>query len=90
MMTKQEVEQLLNNAMQLTVELLERTPDDSRLKYVKDELDRIKGLMKGHWSFNDDEKANIHIGVFAVRELEGFHDELAVMLEHLNYEIDNS
>jgi hypothetical protein len=80
---------LLQEAQRMTANLLSEMPSDHRLKYVRDELRRIEDLLEAGWPLSESDQRRITIGLFAVRELEGFHDQLATLLEQLNYKIDH-
>jgi hypothetical protein len=70
--------------------LLKKDPSDDRLKFVVEELERLAALVNLRWPFTEEDKQNVIIGLYAVREIEDSNPDLAVRLTHIAYDLKHS
>jgi hypothetical protein len=70
--------------------LLKKDPSDDRLKFVVEELERLAALVILRWPFTEEDKQNVIIGLYAVREIEDSNPDLAVRLTHIAYDLKHS
>jgi hypothetical protein len=73
-----------------TEALLKKDPSDDRLKFVVEELERLAELVNLSWPFAEEDKQNVIIGLYAVREIEDSNPDLAVRLTHIAYDLKHS
>jgi hypothetical protein len=82
---KESILKRLNEVEQLTIELLDKMPNDNDLIDLKRGLKRIVENVKKEWPLSASEKRRVDIGMFAMRELEGGpYGELPDLLMKLN------
>ncbi len=70
--------------------LLKKDPSDERLKFVATELERLAALVNLRWPITEEDKQNVIIGLYAVREIEDSNPDLAVSLTHIAYDFKHS
>ena len=88
MKTKNEILTDIKLADQEARQILEQAAvSDHRLEFVINELSRLAELVEDRFPLLQPDKDSVTIGLFAVRELEGIHDDLAIRLEHVAYEL---
>ncbi len=78
----------IDNIKKTTCLYLEQEPEAEDLKWVLDELVRIKQLVTNNWPLSKDDKNTIDIGVYGARNLHELDDaKLAVMLSKLDSQL---
>lgn len=87
MKTRMEILADLRTASEAARQILDGLGTDHRIEYVIEELSRLQQLVEDQYPLSPNDQSSVTIGLFAVRELEGVHDELAVRLEHIAYEL---
>ena len=90
MMDQKKIHNEILDAKAETAALLETDPTDDRLKFVVEELERLAELVNLRWPFTAEEKENVIIGLYAVREIEDSNPNLAVRLTHIAYDLKHS
>lgn len=89
MINQSEVQALIQRALELARGYLADEPGDEVLTYVISELERIGAEVRAGWPLTASQKDRIEIGVLAVREIEGWHDDLADLLEDIDWYVTN-
>jgi hypothetical protein len=74
----------IDSALQTFQAELRRLPADKALQAGYSALQGIRDHVMDHWPLTADEKRRINIGIYAVRELEGFSDDLVAQLTTLD------
>lgn len=88
MKTQKEILSDIKAAADEARRILEKTAvSDHRLEHVINDLSRLAELVEDRFPLMQQDKDSVTIGLFAVRELEGLHDDLAIRLEHIAYEL---
>lgn len=81
-----EMQTLIEGATTVISPLQIENPYDERLRYVQTELQRLTLLLQQQWPLPKEQAETFHLGLFALREIEGEYDELVPLI----YQIDEA
>jgi hypothetical protein len=84
-MTKDEILQKVDEAIRMCSELRVRAPADRSLAKMYQALELIRAEVLDHWPLSKEERAQINIGIYAVRSMEGLYDQLVHKVTRLDH-----
>ena len=65
-------------------------PDDRSLQKEKEALQIIRSQVSDHWPLKPKEKADVNIGIYAIRTMEGMFDDLVKRITTLDQALKSS
>jgi hypothetical protein len=86
-MIQSEIIREIDSALTACAAASSKASDDASLQKVLYALQSIRGKVVDHWPLTPEERININIGIFAVREMEGMYDDLVEILTRLDYHL---